>query len=255
MTVTIAVAGVKGAGGVTATALTIAAVNGAGGAPTLLVEADPSGGSLLAWCEQLRHGLDLYDVTASRDPQIWEAATQQLGDISVLPGRGTPFRFEQALVRPRAGWHNLFGQFDGAVVIDVGRIYPSAPSMNLLSEVDVVVLVAASETGPVAATMEWANRAGRHGANDIGVSVERLRMVTVEVVGRRPAMSVKPKDLSMMTGAGYLGHLPHDVAALDMLCRGYSVEAHKQLRRSALVRAARDLPALLSDPTRVGVLS
>ena len=41
--------------------------------------------------------------------------------------------------------------------------------MGVLAAVDVVVLVAASEPGPVAATMEWATRGGRHGAGDVGV--------------------------------------------------------------------------------------
>ena len=54
-----------------------------------------------------------------------------------------------------------------AVVVDVGRLYPDAPTLGVLSVMDVIVLVAASEPGPVATTMEWASRGGRHAAADV----------------------------------------------------------------------------------------
>ena len=64
---TIGVASVKGAGGVTSAALVLAAVLRRARTDVMLVEADPSGGSLLGWCEQLQPAGDLYDVTMSRN--------------------------------------------------------------------------------------------------------------------------------------------------------------------------------------------
>jgi hypothetical protein len=219
----------------------------------MLVEADPSGGSLLATCGELRARGDLYDVSLTRNSAGLESVAQPLGDLLVVPAWGRPFRLMQALVRPRVPWAVLFGEVDATVFVDVGRVYPQAPTMGLLVAADVVLLVAASEPGPVAATMEWANRGGCHGAGEIGVSADRLAMITSEVVGRRRAVTVTPRDLSAVTGATYLGHLPHDPDAVELLCRGGSV-AHRSLRRSRMVEAATMLAWSLADPARVGVV-
>jgi hypothetical protein len=173
------------------------------------------------------------------------AVAQRLGDVAVVPAWGRPFRLSQALARPRVPWEMLFGEVGGTVFIDVGRVAPGSPTMGVLAAVDLVVLVAASEPGPVAATMEWASRGGRHAAGDVGVSPERLRMVTNEVVGRRRRVSVSPRDLAMQDGPLFLGHFPHDERAVDLLWRGASV-THRSLRRSPLVEAASGVLAGLS---------
>ena len=124
--------------------------------PVTLVEADPSGGSLLSWCDDLRPAGDLYDAAMSRDPGGLAAIVQRLGDVAVVPSWGRPFRTAQALMRPRVPWDLLFDEVAGTVVVDLGRLYPDAPTWGVLSAMDVIVLVSASEPGPVAATMEWA---------------------------------------------------------------------------------------------------
>ena len=219
MTVTVGVAGVKGAGGVTTSAVALAAVSAMSG-PTMLVEADPSGGSLLGWCEDLRAAGDLYDVAMSRQAGGLASAAQRFGDMVVVPAWGRPFRLTQALLRPRVPWEVLFDEVGGTVIVDVGRVAPDIPTLGLLAAMDVVVLVSPSEPGPVAATMEWAMRGGRHGAADAGLDTSRLRMVTSEVVGRRRRVSVTPRDLASVTGPAYLGHLPHDETAVDLLTPG-----------------------------------
>lgn len=249
---TIAVASVKGAGGVTSAALVLAAVR-AETDDVMLVEADPSGGSLLGWCEQLRPAADLYDLTMNRNSAGLASVAQQMGDLSVVPSWGRSFRLTQALIRPRVPWEALLRGFDGTVIVDVGRVYPEAPTMGLLAAVDLVVLVAASEPSPVATTMEWASRGGRHGSTDVGVPVGRLRMITSEVVGRRRTMSVTPRDLSFVTGAGYLGHLPHDPPSLELLCLGASI-GDRRLRHSRLVEAGHVIAGALADSQRVGVV-
>ena len=84
---------------------------------------------------------------------------------------------------------------------------------------DVIVLVSASEPGPVAATMEWAG-GGRHAAGDVGVSTDRIVMVTNEVVGRRRRVSVTPREMASLHGPPYLGHFVHDEAAVELRHRG-----------------------------------
>ena len=242
---TIAFAAVKGAGGVTSASLVLAAAL-AEQDHTILVEADPSGGSLLSWCEQLRPAGDFYDIAMNRNSAGLESVAQPLGNLSVIPSWGRSFRLTQALIRPRVPWGTLFDSHAGTVIVDVGRVYPDAPAMGLLAAADLVVLVATSEPSPVATTMEWASRGGRHGSTDAGIPTGRLRMITNEVVGRRRTMTVTPRDLSLVTGADYLGHLPHDSAALGLLCRGASI-SDRSVRRSRLTEAARLLAESLAN--------
>src|SRR5215210_6715712 len=117
-------------------------------------------------------------------------------------------------MRPRVPWDLLFDEVAGTVVVDLGRLYPDAPTLGVLSVMDVIVLVAASEPGPVATTMEWASRRGRHAAGDVGVATERLVMVTNEVVGRRRRVSVTPRQMTALQGPPYLGRFEHDEATV-----------------------------------------
>jgi hypothetical protein len=195
----------------------------------------------------------LYDVAMARESGGLASVAQRFGDMAVVPAWGRPFRLTQALSRPRVPWEVLFDEVGGTVIVDVGRLAPDSPTLGVLAALDVTVLVSASEPGPVAATMEWATRGGRHGAGDAGLAVERLRMVTSEVVGRRRRISVTPRDLASMTGPAYLGHLPHDETSVDLLTRGASI-TDRVLRRRPFVEVAVGLAAAVSDPARVGVV-
>jgi hypothetical protein len=248
-TTTVAVGAVKGPGAVSTVTLTMAATAAVSG-PVMLVEADPSGGSLLARCPDLAVGPDFYDQALSRNGSRLVDVAQRLGEVAVVPAWGRPFRLSQALLRPRVPWPMLFGEFDGIVFVDVGRVWPEAPTMGVLASADVVVLVAASEPGPVAATLEWAGRGGRHGAAAAAVAEERVRMATCEVVGRRRRVSVTPRDLASVKG--YLGHLPHDEVAVEWLWRGASV-TDRVLRHRPYVEAARGMVARL--PLLTGVVA
>lgn len=140
----------------------------------------------------------------------------------------------------------LFDELAGTVIVDLGRVYPDAPTLGVLNAMDVIVLVSASEPGPVATTMEWAGRGGRHAAGDVGVSPERIVMMTNEVVARRRRVSVTPREMASLQGPPYVGHFEHDEAAVDLLHRGASV-LHRSLRRSPLVQSATNLAAVLAD--------
>jgi hypothetical protein len=176
-----------------------------------------------------------------------------LGELTVVPAWGRPFRLCQALTRPRVPSEVLFGEFDGTVFVDVGRVWPEAPTIGLLSSMDVVVLVAPGEPGPVAAAVEWASRGGRHGAGEPGVSRERLRLVINEVVGRRRPVTVSPRDLATWGGLPLIARFPHDNRAVDWLWRGAQV-THRGLRHSPLIQAAATaLANLAADPVPMEV--
>ena len=247
----IGIASVKGASGSSTAALCVSAAAAVLG-PVTLVEADPSGGSLLSWCDNLRPAGDLYDAAMSRDRGGLAAIVQRLGDVAVVPSWGRPFRTVQALMRPRVPWDLLFDEVPGTVVVDLGRLYPDAPTLGVLNAMDVIVLVSASEPGPVAATMEWASRGGRHAAGDVGVSTNRIVMITNEVVARRRRVSVSPREMASLSGPPYLGHLEHDETAVNLLQRGGSV-LHRSLRRSPLVQAATNIAASIGDHAGVTV--
>jgi MinD-like ATPase involved in chromosome partitioning or flagellar assembly len=250
---TIGVAAVKGPAGVSTMSIALAAT-AATASRAMMVEADPSGGSLLGWCDDLRAGPDLYEVALSRDSTRLADVAQRLGDVAVVPAWGRPFRLCQALARPRVPWEVLFGEFDGAVFVDVGRVWPEAPTIGLLSSMDVVVLVAPGEPAPVAAAVEWASRGGRHGAGESGVSRERLRLVINEVVGRRRQLMVSPRDLATWAGLPLIARFPHDERAVDWLRRGAPV-THRSLRHSPLIQAAATaLANLAADSVPVEVL-
>jgi MinD-like ATPase involved in chromosome partitioning or flagellar assembly len=238
-------ASVKGASGTTTGALGVAAASAVQG-PVTFVEADPSGGSLLSWSDDLRPAGDLYDAAMSREPGGLAAIVQHLGDVAVVPSWGRPFRTTQALMRPRVPWDLLFDELAGTVIVDLGRLYPEAPTLGVLNAMDVIVLVSASEPGPVATTMEWAGRGGRHAAGDVGVSTDRIVMMTNEVVARRRRLSVTPREMASLQGPPYVGHFEHDETAVELLHRGASV-LHRSLRRSPLVQSATNLAVLLAD--------
>lgn len=247
----VGVAGAK-SGGVSTIAHALAAAAVPSG-PSMLVEADPSGGSLLTWSDVVQPAGDLYDVVMSRDSDGLASVAQQLGGLAVVPAWGDSFRLTQALSRSRMPWEMVFGGVDGTVVVDVGRVSAASPTMTVLAAMDVVVLVSASEPGPVATTLEWVGRAGRHGADDIGLQSERLRMVTSEVVGRRRRSSVDGHDVDAVTGPGFLGHFPHDDTAVDLLRRGVDV-TDRALRSRRFIEVARWVADTLTDPARVGVI-
>ena len=210
-------ASVKGASGTSTAALSVSAAAAVQG-PVTLVEADPSGGSLLSWCDDLRPAGDLYDAAMSRDPGgsgCDRAAPRRRRGGAVV---GPPVSHRSGADAATCPWDLLFDEDGG----DRGRRsrapLPGRPHLGGAQAMDVIVLVSASEPGPVAATMEWAGRGGRHAAGDVGVSTDRIVMVTNEVVGRR-RVSVTPREMASLHGPPYLGHFEHDEAAWSCASR------------------------------------
>lgn len=245
----VAFGSVKGSG-VTTSAFAYAAAAGAGGRAVTLVEADPSGGSLLGWCPQLDPGVGLYEAVFDRDHNLATVA-QPLGDITVVVAQGDPWRINVALLRPR-GWRSVFNVVDGLVVVDVGRLYPGTAAAGIVGIADRVVLVSPSEPGPLAATMEWAQRGGQFHKDDARIDGGRIRIVTVDVAAHR-TQRVDPAVVARDRLAdGYVAHLPFDDAGVGLLYRGAST-GHRSMRRSGLAGAARGMDTAVWAAARMAV--
>jgi hypothetical protein len=237
----VAVGSVKASGGATSTALVLSASAATTGGCVTLVEADPSGGSLLGWCADLDpSGPGLYEGVFQRD---LAAGAQRLGGVDVVAAQGDPWRISAALVRPR-GWRPLFDPLDGVAVVDIGRLFPGSPAAQIAGVADVVVLVAPPEPGPLAATLEWVTRRGQFAATDAQIDTGRVRILTVDVAAER-RHRIDPGRLARdELGSVYVGHIPFDDGALDLLCRGASI-GHRSVRRSRLVLGVHGLVARL----------
>ena len=247
MTWVVAIGSVKASGGATSTALVLAAAAAAEGDSVTLVEADPSGGSLLGWCVDLDpSGPGLYEGVFQRD---LAAGVQRLGEIGVVAAQGDPWRISAALDRPR-GWRQLLDPLEGVVVVDIGRLFPGSPAAQIAGVADVVVLVAPPEPGPLAATLEWVARRGQFAATDAQIDTERVKMLTVDVAVERHHR-IDPGRLARdQLGPGYAGHVRFDAGALELLCRGASL-GHRSLRMSRLVLVVHGLLARLRSGVSV----
>ena len=243
MTTVIAVGSVKGTGGATSTSLAIAASAAATGERVTLVEADPSGGSLLGWCPDLEPaGAGLYEAVFQRD---FGSVAQLLCDLRIVVAQGDPWKITVALERPR-GWRQLLDEVDGLVVADVGRLFPGSPALPLVGVADGVALVSPAEPSPLAATLEWIDRGGQFAASDTRIDVSRVRIVTVDVAGQR-RQRLDPGRLARdELGGVHVSHVPFDDGALELLRRGASM-AHRSLRRSQLALAVTGLVDRLSS--------
>lgn len=243
----IAVGSIKGTGGATSTALGLSAAAGELTANTALIEGDPSGGSLLGWSEHLNATRpSLYDGASQHDLQM---VMQRLGEVGIVPAQGDPWKITVALEGVRR-WRPLLDNAGDVIVVDVGRLYPSSPSLRIAGEADVLVLVCPPEASPLAATIEWMLRSGQRSSSDTALDPTRMRLVTVDATTSRRSR-VDPKSLLHEDlGVTYAGHIPFDDAAVSLLCRGTGI-GHRTLTKSKLAYAHRGLINTLVDTTRL----
>jgi hypothetical protein len=243
---TIAVGTVKGGIGATTTALALSAAL-AESRPTLLVEADPSGGSLAGTCPGLAPEPTLESMMlerrtrASLDQLL--ACTQALGEVLVAPCPAEPFRAQLVVGQPRSPWLDTLRDVDGLVVCDVGRIQPSSVSWPLLRAANVVLLVTGATPMSVAATAEWAEQRGRVAPGAEGLTGDSTAIAVLAPPGAG-RFGAPDAALARELGPRFVGHLPWDPASVDLLLRGASLR-HRSLRRSGLGAAARALATSL----------
>ncbi len=221
----------------------------------VIIESDPSGGSLIGWL-----GLDpqrtltaavtrrFDDASPARWPMTaWERSAQRIGDgLAVL---ASPIRSVEAATSQAEAHRSTLaeiGSVDGLVAfVDAGRGIPGGPWTPAGS--GLVVMVHHQRGGPAAAA---------------GVRVEQLREryellesaghhLAVVVIGAHP---FDPADIATHLGEGdgvVVVALPEDRLAAEVLA-GRSGCSTRRLYRLGLMRAGRNaslrLRAVLSSP-------
>lgn len=225
---------VRGAPGVTTTALLVA--GGIEGA--VLAEADLVGGVLA-----IRYGLGrepgLTTLAASRtgDTDEWMSHAQLAGGVRVLVGPDAPDSsaalWRGAGVRLGATLRQIDAR---AVVIDVGRMGVGTPML----EVSDLVVVLVKPIAEHLVTLGHRLPALRHAAASARVSVV--------LVGDGP---YRASDVSSSLDVDVLGELPNDPRAAGVLVDGG--RSHTSFARTRLARSASglsaDLARVLDEPT------
>lgn len=244
----VVVMGGKEAPGATTTALALACTWPA--ASRLVVEADPDGGVLAArfglayepglvnLAAVARRGLDEADVAAH---------TQVLGDhgLSVLPAPTLPDQVAGALTVVGVPLADALASMgDAAVVIDVGRAWPSTPTIAaFLERADVILLVARPRLEEVQQLgARW--RAARAQNGRVGVVLVGDRPYAPDEVGA----AVEPMEASLVVW----GVMPDDPLGAEVL-NGRRFAPAWGMRKTQLVRSARTVAARAA--ARLGLAS
>jgi MinD-like ATPase involved in chromosome partitioning or flagellar assembly len=224
--------------GATTTALSIAASMAADGAEPWLVEADPAGGVLAA-----RLTIDRADAgslerlafptTRSSTADRFEQAAVRVAGVRVITAPGDAFRAWGCHV-PRLAWPALLRELDAPVVVDVGRLHGGGPGAALLSQLDLLMLVANPDTVSLAATMEWADALGKSSPGDKGLPLDLTRVAVVDapIVAER----VSRTDAETELGDRFAGWLPWVPDTVQLLHRGAAF-TDRRVRRQPLAQA------------------
>lgn len=250
----IALAADKGSPGVSTSAVALAAV---WPRRALYAECDPHGGDLV-YRMPAEHGGPLdpnrglvsLAVEARRgfDASVLPQHAQRLrGGLEVMVGLGNA---DQA--HGMAGlWTPLGRAFDryadlpyGAdVIADCGRIGPDSPTVELLAQSALVLLIARTEAADLAHVRDRANSlsARLHATQGGSVSIARppIGVVLIAPPGQARALSKQVGDLLAATTAGaeVLGVLAFDESGADAL----SGRGRGRVDKAMLTRSARDL--------------
>jgi hypothetical protein len=221
----VALGSVRGAPGVTATALALAAP-----LPGVLVEADLSGGVLATRYTLGREpGLTtlVAGARASADAD-WRDHAQSAGGVPVVVGPDSASVARALWQRAGDRAAAILGRLDTTVVADLGRLIPPIP---LAGSIDVGLLVMAPQAEHLVSASQCM-RELRQAARTIGVVV----------AGDGP---YRPADIARCLGADLFGVVPHDPRGAGAL-EGRAGSA-RVLARSMLTRAGIELAASVSS--------
>lgn len=220
----VALGSARGAPGVTATALSLAAA-----LPGVLVEADLSGG-VLATRYSLGREPGITTLVASARAGVdvdWRDHAQSAGGVPVLVGPDSAGIARALWERAGDRVANLLGRLDATVVADLGRMVPPIP---LAGSIDVGLLVVAPRAEHLLSASQRMSELG-----------QAARAVGVIVAGDGP---YRPEEIAASLGADLFGVVPHDPRGADALeGRGGSARI---LARSRLARAGVELAASVS---------
>lgn len=256
----IALAADKGSPGVTTSAVALAAV---WPRRALYAECDAHGGDLV-YRMPAEHGGPLdpnrglvsLAVEARRgfDAGVLPRHTQRLnGGLEVMVGLGNA---DQA--HGMAGlWTQLGRAFDryadlqhGAdVIADCGRIGPDSPTIELLAQSALILLIARTEAENIAHVRDRANSlaARLHATQGTSVSIARppIGIVLIAAPGKARQIAKQVGDLLAATTAGaeVLGVIADDAAGAEAL----SGRSRTRVDKAMLTRSARELAANVSQ--------
>ena len=234
----VAVGSVKGSPGVT-TSLAALAAAWPEGRRLLLAELDPAGGDLGVRFALAEEPSLVTLAAAGRrelDPDTLLDHTQAL---PAAPGR--PEQERVALLAPASSERTTaaLGALRGRlprvlaeleshdVLVDCGRLDLGSAALDALPVADAVLVLCRPTVGDV---------------HHLAARLPGLgRPVEVVVVGDRP---YPPEEVAGVLEVPLAGVLPHDARAASTLA-GLSLDSPRALRRSALLRAARDMGELL----------
>jgi hypothetical protein len=255
----IALAADKGSPGVTTAAVALAAV---WPRRALYAECDPHGGDLVyrmpaehGGPHDPNRGLVSLAIEARRgfDASVLPRHTQRLhGGLEILVGLGNADQ-----VHGMAGlWTPLGRAFDryaelpyGAdVIADCGRIGPDSPTVELLAQSALVLLVARTEAEYIAHIRDRANSlaARLHATQGTSVSVARppIGVVLIAPPGNARHVAKQVGDLLAATTAGaeVLGVIAYDEAGAQAL----SGRSRARVDKAMLTRSVRELAATVT---------
>lgn len=214
----VALGSARGAPGVTATALSLAAAMAG-----VLVEADVAGGVLAA-----RYGLGrepglttlVASARAGAGSEGWRDHAQSAGGVPVLVGpesAATAFAFWE-----RAGDRlgRVLERLDVTVVVDLGRLVTTIP---MAGSIDVALLVVTPQAEHLLSASQRIVELGR-----------AARAVGVVVAGDGP---YRPAEIAASLGVDLFGVVPHDrrgAAALEGRGGGARIVARSRLARAGV---------------------
>lgn len=234
----VAVASRKASPGATTLTALLAAYWYEPGSERLVVEADPSGGTLAArWSNP--HGLSwdpgLLSLSTTRsrlDPGLLPSISQPIADaLWVAAAPPAPDQVKACLARMGdGGAAALAGAADLAIFVDCGRLTASSPALPLARRAALTILVCRPRLDEVHGLVPAVNELSQAGC--------ALGLVCL---GDGP---YPPSEVARTLAIDLLGVLPVDDRACAALDReGFA--AGRVLRRSALIRAVEELAGLV----------
>jgi hypothetical protein len=250
----IAIAADKGSPGVTTSAVALAAV---WPRRALYAECDPHGGDLV-YRMPAEHGGPLdpnrglvsLAVGARRgfDATVIPQHTQRLrGGLEIIVGLGNADQMHgmAGLWGPLGKALDRFSDlsYGADVIADCGRIGPDSPTIDLLAQSALVLLVARTDAEYIAHIRDRANSlsARLHAAQGSSVSIARppIGVVLIAPPGKARQIAKQVGDLLAATthGAEVLGVIAHDEAGAHAL----SGRTRGRVDKALLTRSAREL--------------
>ena len=250
----IAIAADKGSPGVTTSAVALAAV---WPRRALYAECDPHGGDLV-YRMPAEHGGPLdpnrglvsLAVGARRgfDATVIPQHTQRLrGGLEIMVGLGNADQMHgmTGLWGPLGRAFDRFGDlpYGADVIADCGRIGPESPTIDLLAQSALVLLVARTDAEYIAHVRDRANSlaARLHASQGSSVSLARppIGVVLIAPPGKARQLAKQVGDLLAATthGAEVLGVIAYDEAGADAL----NGRGRGRVDKALLTRSAREI--------------